>query len=135
MPQESPYLHVAQRVSEEHQSGIWIGECGIQGGLWVTFGGGGGLGAAFGGGVGQGVGVEGAYGSIGECWKGLRIGSTSKCFRNWEVVGVQRIPKVSEVGVGRTPRDVFGVENRSSPDTDTCHLGLCHVVIIAKQPN
>ena len=37
--------------------------------------------------------------NIGDCWKGLGIGSTSKCLWNWEAVGVQRMPKVSEVGV------------------------------------
>ena len=48
--------------------------------------------------------MEGACGSIGDCWKGLGIGSTSKHLWNWEVVGVQRMPKVSEVGVGKTLR-------------------------------
>ena len=42
----------------------------------VTFRGGRGLGAAFGRGVGQEVEVEGTCGNIGDCWKGLRIGST-----------------------------------------------------------
>ena len=51
--------------------------------------------------------MEGAYGSVGECWKGLRIGSTSKCLWNWEVVGVQRMPKVSEVRVGKTLRQLW----------------------------
>ena len=95
---------MAQRVSKEHQTGVRIGGCGIQRGLWVTFRGGGGLGAAFRGGVGWGVGVEGACGSVGDCWKGLRIRSTLKCLQNWEVVGVWRMLKVSEVRVGKTPR-------------------------------
>ena len=42
--------------------------------------------------------------SIGDCWKGLRIGSTLMCVWNLEVVRVQRMPKVSEVGVGKTLR-------------------------------
>ena len=37
--------------------------------------------------------------SVGDCWKGLGIGSTLKCHRNWEVVGVPRMPKASEVRV------------------------------------
>ena len=97
---------MAWRVSKEHWSGVWIGGCGIQRGLWVTFRGGKGLGAAFRRGVGQEVGVEGTCGSIGACWKGLRIGSTSKCLWNSEVVGVRKMLKVSEVGVGRTPRQL-----------------------------
>ena len=48
--------------------------------------------------------MEGVCGSIGDCWKGLGIGSPSKCLWNWEVVGVRRMPKVSKVGVGKTPR-------------------------------
>ena len=53
---------------------------------------------------GEGVGVEGVCSSVVDCWKGLGIGSTPKCLWNSEVVGVQRMPKVSEVGVGRTLR-------------------------------
>ena len=75
---------MAQRVSV----GVEFGGCGVQRGLQVTFGGGGGLGAAFGGGVRKGVRVEGACSSIGNCWKGLGIGSTSKRLWNWEAVGV-----------------------------------------------
>ena len=48
--------------------------------------------------------MEGACGSVGDCWKGLGIGSTPKCLWNMEVVGVQRMPKVSKVGVGKTLR-------------------------------
>ena len=48
--------------------------------------------------------MEGACGSIGDCWKGLRIGSTPKCLWNSEAVRVQRMLKVSEVRVGKTPR-------------------------------
>ena len=48
--------------------------------------------------------MEGAYGSVGDCWKGLGIGSTPKHLWNWEVVGVQRMLKVSEVRVGKTLR-------------------------------
>ena len=96
-----PNSVMAQRVSKEHQSGVQIGGCRIWRGLWVTFRGGRGLGAAIRGGIGQGVRVEGACGSIRGCWKGLGIGSTPKCS---EVVKVQRMLKVSEVGVGKTPR-------------------------------
>ena len=76
---------MAQRVSEECQSGVQIGGCGVQRGLWVTFGGGRGLGEAIGGGVGRGVRVEGACSSIGDYWKGFGIGSTPKCLQNWEL--------------------------------------------------
>ena len=78
----------AQRVAEERQTVLWIRGCGIRRGLWVTFGGGGGLGAAIGRDVRRGVGVEGACSSIGDCWKGLGIGSTLKCLWNLEAVGV-----------------------------------------------
>ena len=44
--------------------------------------------------------VEGAHGSVGDCWKGLGIGSALKHLYNWEAVGVQRMLKVSKVGVG-----------------------------------
>ena len=98
---------MAQRNSKEHQTGLQIRGCGIQRGLQVTFGGGGTLGVAFGGDVGQGVGMEGAHGSIGGCWKGLGIGSPLKHLQNWEAVGVQGMLKVSEVGVGRTPRQLW----------------------------
>ena len=54
--------------------------------------------------VGQGVRVEGVLSSVGDCWKGLRIRSTLECLWNSEVVRVQRMPKVSEVRVGKTPR-------------------------------
>ena len=50
--------------------------------------------------------MEGACGSVGDCWKGLGIGSLLKHLQNWEVVRVQEMPKVSEVGVGRTPREL-----------------------------
>ena len=53
---------------------------------------------------GGGVRVEGACSSVGNCWKGLRIRSTLKHLWNWEVVRVQRMLKVSEVGVGKTLR-------------------------------
>ena len=79
---------MAQRVSEERWSGVQIEGCGNRRGLWITFGGGRGLGVAIGGGVGRGVGVEGVCGSIGNCWKGLGIGSTLKCLQNSEAVGV-----------------------------------------------
>ena len=46
--------------------------------------------------------MEGPCGSVGDCWKGLGIGSTAKCLQNWEVVGVQRMLNVSKVGVGKT---------------------------------
>ena len=119
-----PISTMAQRVSEEHRTGVWIGGCGIWRGLWVTFGGGGALRAAFRVGVRWGVRMEGECGCVGDCWKGLGIGSTSKCLWNWEAVGVQRMPKVSEVGVGKTPQDSFGAENRSSPDI-TPPLACC----------
>ena len=48
--------------------------------------------------------MEGACGSVGDCWKGLGIGSILKCLWNWEVVRVQRMLKVSKVGVGRIPK-------------------------------
>ena len=35
---------------------------------------------------------------------GLGIEKTQKHFWNWKAVGVQRMPKMSEVGVGKTPR-------------------------------
>ena len=75
--------------------------------LWVPFGGGRTLGAAFRGGVGRGVGMEGECGSVGGCWKGFGTGSPFKCLWNWEAVGVREMLKVSEVGVGRTPRQVW----------------------------
>ena len=51
--------------------------------------------------------MEGAHGSVGDYWKGLRIGKTPKCFWNWKAVGVQRMPKVSEVRVGKTLRHLW----------------------------
>ena len=48
--------------------------------------------------------MEGVHSSVGDCWKGLRIRSTPKHLQNWEAVGVQRMLKVSKVGVGKTPR-------------------------------
>ena len=51
--------------------------------------------------------MEGVHGSVGDCWKGLRIGKTLKCFQNWKVVRVCRMPKVSEVGVGKTLRHLW----------------------------
>ena len=48
--------------------------------------------------------MEGVHGSVGEYWKGLRIGKTLKCFWNWKAVGVQRMLKVSEVRVVKTPK-------------------------------
>ena len=48
--------------------------------------------------------MEGVHSSVGDCWKGLGIRSTPKCLQNSEAVRVQRMPKVSEVGVGKTPR-------------------------------
>ena len=48
--------------------------------------------------------MEGVCGSVGDCWKGLGVGSTAKRLWNLEVVGVQRMLKVSEVGVGKTLR-------------------------------
>ena len=77
------------RVSGECWSGVWIRGCRVGRGLWVTFRGGRGLGVAFWGGIGWGAGVEGAHGSVGDCWKGLEA---------------QRMPKVSKVGVGNTLR-------------------------------
>ena len=50
--------------------------------------------------------MEGACGSVGDCWKGLRIGSPLKHLQNWEAVRVREMPKVSKVGVGRTPRQL-----------------------------
>ena len=102
-----PISTMAWRVSEEHQSGVQIGGCGVWRGLWVTLGGGGSLRVALRGGVRQGVRVEGACSSIGDCWKGLGIGSTLKHLWNWEVVGVWRMLKVSEVRVGKTPRQLW----------------------------
>ena len=97
---------MAWRISEERQTGLRIRGCGIRRGLQVTFGGGGTLGAAFGGSVWRGVEMEGACSSVGDCWKGLGIGSPLKRLRNWEVVGVWEIMKVSEIGVGRTLRQL-----------------------------
>ena len=51
--------------------------------------------------------MEGTCSSVGDCWKGLEIGSTSKCLWNSEVVGVQKMPKVSKVGVSSTPRQLW----------------------------
>ena len=48
--------------------------------------------------------MEGVHGSNGDCWKGLGVGKSLKCFWNWEAVGVRRMLKVSEVGVRKTPR-------------------------------
>ena len=48
--------------------------------------------------------VEGVCSSAGDCWKGLRIRSTLKHLWNSEAVRVQRMLKVSEVGVGKTLR-------------------------------
>ena len=48
--------------------------------------------------------------SVKNLTKGLGIGSTSKCLWNWEVVGVQIMPKVSEVGVGKTPRQLQSIK-------------------------
>ena len=50
--------------------------------------------------------MEGAYGSVGDCWKGLGVGRTPKCFWNWEAVRVQRMLKVPEVGVRKGPRQL-----------------------------
>ena len=55
------------------------------------------------------------HSSVGDCWKGLRIRSTPKHLQNWEAVGVQRMLKVSKVGVGKL-QDAFRVENRLSLD-------------------
>ena len=92
------------RVSEECWSGVQIRGYGVRRGLQATFRGGGGLGAIFGGGVRQGVRVKGACSSFRDCWKGLGIRSTPKCLQNSEAVGVWRMPKVSEIRVGKTPR-------------------------------
>ena len=43
-------------------------------------------------------------GSVEDCWKGLGVGKTLKCFWNWKGVRVQRILKVSKVRVRKTPR-------------------------------
>ena len=51
--------------------------------------------------------MEGAHGGVGDCWKRLGVGRTLKCFWNWEVVRVQRMLKVSEVRVGKTPRQLW----------------------------
>ena len=48
--------------------------------------------------------MEGAHGSVGDCWKGLGVGRTLKCFWNWEVVRVQRMSKLSEVRDKKTLR-------------------------------
>ena len=93
------------------------GGCRIRRGLQVTFGGGGTFRAAFGGGVGKGVGMEGACGSIGDCWKGLGIGSTSKHLWNWEAVGVQRMPKVSGDDLFSAPK-----ASQSFSNSDLRHL-------------
>ena len=50
--------------------------------------------------------MEGAHGSIRGCWKGFGIGSPLKHLWNWEAVRVREMPKVSEVRVGRTPRQL-----------------------------
>ena len=50
--------------------------------------------------------MEGACGNVGDCWKGLKIGSPLKRLWNWEAVGVRGMPKVSEVRVGSTPRQL-----------------------------
>ena len=51
--------------------------------------------------------MEGVHGSVGDCWKGLGIRSTPKHLWNWEAVGVQRMLKVSEVGVGKNLRHLW----------------------------
>ena len=48
--------------------------------------------------------MEGVHGSNGDCWKGLGVGKSLKCFWNWEAVGVRRMLRVSEVGVEKIPR-------------------------------
>ena len=48
--------------------------------------------------------MEGVCGSVGNCWKGLGVGRTLKHFWNWKAVRVQRMLKVSEVRVRKTPR-------------------------------
>ena len=51
--------------------------------------------------------MEGACGSVGDSWKGLGIGSTPKRLWNWEAVRAQRMPKVSDVRVGKTLRQLW----------------------------
>ena len=48
--------------------------------------------------------MEGVYGSIGDHWKGLGVGTTSKCFWNWREIRVGGTLKVLEVRVGETLR-------------------------------
>ena len=50
--------------------------------------------------------MGGEHGSVRGCWKGLGIGSPLKRLWNWEAVGVRGMPKVSEVRVGSTPRQL-----------------------------
>ena len=51
--------------------------------------------------------MEGVRSSVGGCWKVFGIGSTLKCLWNLEVFEVRRMLKVSEVRVGRTPRQLW----------------------------
>ena len=50
--------------------------------------------------------MEGVCSSVGDCWKGLGIGSPLKRLQNWEVVRVREMLKVSKVRVGRTLRQL-----------------------------
>ena len=43
--------------------------------------------------------MEGVCSSVGDYWKGLGVGRIAKHLWNSEVVRVQRMPKVSEIGV------------------------------------
>ena len=60
--------------------------------------------------------MEGVCSSVGDCWKGLGIRSTPKCLWNSEAVGVQRMPKVSEVGV-RKNFEMFSERKTGRPLT------------------
>ena len=60
--------------------------------------------------------MEGACSSVGDCWKGLGIRSTPKCLWNSEVVGFQRMPKVSEVGIENS--EMFSEQKTGHPLTE-----------------
>ena len=108
-----PISATTWRVSKKCQSGVWIGGYRVWRGLQATFRGGGGLGVILRGSVGQGVGVEAVV--LGTTERGLE----------WEVLrsvsGTQR--RLESKECWRCSRwelekfqDVFGAENRSSPD-------------------
>ena len=66
--------------------------------------------------------MEGVHSSVGDCWKGLRIRSTPKCLWNLEESEeCQRCPRLELEKL----RDVFGAENRLSPDKEGLLYAVC----------